>query len=198
MTPEDYQRVKELFGAALEREPRARAAFLDQECGVGTPLRSEVESLLAAHDNGSFLEAPAFRLGEDAGTPERALSEGDAVGRYRIIALLGAGGMGEVYLAEDLRLRRRIALKLLPANLSRDPDRLRRFEQEARAASALSHPNVCVIHEVSETDDGRHFLAMEYVEGASLRERLERGREAGTRLPLLEVLDVAAQAAAGL
>src|SRR5947209_3895237 len=118
---------------------------------------------------------------------------GQSIGHYKIVTALGAGGMGDVYLAHDTRLGRQIALKLLPAHLTTDQDRLRRFEQEAHAASTLSHPNVCVIHEVGETEDARHYIAMEYVVGVTLRQQMS-----GTRLDLTEALDIAVQVAAAL
>ena len=104
------------------------------------------------------------------------LQAGGRLGPYEIIALIGAGGMGEVWLATELRLGRRVALKLLPPDLTRDPARIQRFEQEARAASALNHPNVCTIHALGETNDGQHYIAMEYVEGETLRRRLATSR----------------------
>jgi serine/threonine protein kinase len=116
-----------------------------------------------------------------------------------MLALLGAGGMGQVDLAEDPALDRRVALKLLPRALTADADRLARFRQEARAASALSHPNVCVVYEIGEATDGRPYIAMEHMRSESLRRWLDRHRAAaGTRLPLVEALEIAAQAAAGL
>ena len=118
---------------------------------------------------------------------------GQSIGRYNILSALGSGGMGDVYLAHDTRLGRKIALKLLPAHFTTDKDRLRRFEQEAHAASTLSHPNVCVIHEVGETQDGRHYIAMEYVEGVTLRQHIS-----AARLGVTEALDVAIQIAAAL
>ena len=121
------------------------------------------------------------------------LQAGARLGPYEIIALIGAGGMGEVWLATELRLGRKVALKLLPAELTRDPVRIQRFEQEARAASALTHPNVCTIHALGETDDAQHYIAMEYVEGETLRQRLST-----TRLSIREALDIAIQVAAAL
>ena len=109
---------------------------------------------------------------------------GAAIGRYQVLALLGAGGMGEVYLAQDTRLGRKVALKLLPALSPATRERLRRFEQEARAASALNHPNIITIHEIGEAD-GAHFIATEFVEGETLRERLAARR----RSTLAEALD---------
>ena len=121
------------------------------------------------------------------------LQAGTRLGPYEVVALIGAGGMGEVWLATELRLGRKVALKLLPADLTRDPSRIQRFEQEARAASALNHPNVCTIHALDETNDGQHYIAMEYVEGETLRQRLST-----SRLSLREALDIAIQVAAAL
>ena len=195
MRPERWQRIKELFESALEREPDKRAAFLDRECAGDEALRSEVESLLSSHEQSeSFMESPAVEdAAADLLADDRKLQAGQAIGRYEILSMIGEGGMGEVYLARDSRLQRKVALKMLPAYLSRDRDRLRRFEQEARAASALSHPNVCMIHEISEAEDGRPYIAMEYVEGETLRQRLER-----EPIKLGESLDVAVQVASAL
>jgi eukaryotic-like serine/threonine-protein kinase len=121
------------------------------------------------------------------------LQAGTRLGPYEIIALIGAGGMGEVWLATELRLGRKVALKLLPPDLTRDPARILRFEQEAKSASALNHPNVCTIHALGETSEGQHYIAMEYVEGETLRRRL-----ASARLSLREALDVGIQVAAAL
>src|SRR5918993_5642504 len=122
-----------------------------------------------------------------------SLQPGTRLGPYEVVALLGAGGMGEVWLATELRLGRRVALKLLPADLTRDPVRIQRFEQEARAASALNHPNVCTIHALDHTSDGQHYIAMEYVEGDTLRRRLTT-----SRLSIREALDIAIQVASAL
>jgi eukaryotic-like serine/threonine-protein kinase len=121
------------------------------------------------------------------------LQAGTRFGAYEVIALIGSGGMGEVWLATELRLGRRVALKLLPADLTRDADRIQRFEQEARAASALNHPNVCTIHALGEVGEGQHYIAMEYVEGETLRRRL-----ATSRLSVREALDIAIQVVAAL
>ena len=195
MPPERWHKVKELFHSALEREPSERISFLDQTCAGDEELRKEVESLIASHEKtGSFIDEPAFEAAAQLLTEENTeLEPGQRIGHYKILSLLGAGGMGEVYLAQDTRLGRHVALKLLPTYLSKDEDRLRRFELEARAASALNHPNVCVIHEVGETAEGRHYIAMEYIDGVTLRERMT-----GARLKLSEVLDVAVQVASGL
>ena len=192
--PERWQRVKEIFQGALERKGAEREAFL-AECCDDTDLRSEVESLLRSYEvAGSFMESPAVAHAADSlAGAEQKLTPGQRVKHYQIVNLIGEGGMGEVYLATDTILGRRVALKVLPAFVSKDPDRLRRFTQEARAASRLSHPNVCVVHEIGETDDGRPFIAMEYVEGVTLRHRLKN-----QALKLGDVLDIAIQVADAL
>ena len=121
------------------------------------------------------------------------LSPGSCIDAYEVLGPLGIGGMGEVWLAKELRLGRNVALKLLSSELTREPGRVRRFEQEARAASALNHPNVCTIHALGETADGQHYIAMEFVEGKTLRTRL-----ASTRLSIRELLDIAVQIASAL
>src|SRR5262249_4492021 len=195
MTPEQWNRIKELFASARELAADERPAFLEQACAGDELLRREVQSLLAAFPEGeSFLETPPVDVAAEAlvgVTSESAV--GQVIRHYQITGALGGGGMGEVYLAQDTRLGRRVALKLLPTYLSNDEDRLRRFEQEARAASALNHPNVCVIHEVGETESGQPYIALEYIDGVTLRQHMT-----DTRLKLSEVLDVAAQVASGL
>ena len=187
---ERWQRVKEIFEGALERQGDERAAFLDRACDGDAEVREEVESLLRSYEvAGSFMESPAIAHAN----LEQKLTPGQRVGHYQIVNLIGEGGMGEVYLATDTILGRRVALKVLPAFVSKDPERLRRFTQEARAASRLSHPNVCVVHEIGETEDGRPFIAMEYVEGITLRERIR-----SQAMKLGDVLDIAIQIAEGL
>ena len=206
MTSEEWERAKMLFDAAMEWAPEHRLSFLDEVCSpTDAEVRREVETLLAAHEESdSFLESPAAVINVAAPVPRTILIEGDTVGRYKINELLGSGGMGDVYLAEDPRLGRKVALKLLPKDVGADQDRLRRFEQEARTASALSHPNVCVIYEIGETDitadvhETRRFIAMEYIPGESLRQVIDRHQKAGTRIPLLDAVQVVQQIAAGL
>jgi serine/threonine protein kinase len=147
MSPEEWRQIESLFHDAAGRAPGERASFLAAACGGEEALRREVESLLAAHEQaGSFIEKPALEVearslaDEQADSTDKRLAE-QTIGHYRIAAPLGAGGMGDVYLAHDTRLGRQIAIKLLPADYTKDADRLRRFEQEARAASALNHPN---------------------------------------------------------
>jgi eukaryotic-like serine/threonine-protein kinase len=195
MTSERWQHINDLFHAALECAPENRADFLADACRGDEDLRAEVDSLLESHrDDATFLEIPAYELAADILTDALGgLTAGQQIGPYKILSPLATGGMGEIYLAHDSRLGRKIALKLLPPDFARDQHRVRRFAQEARAASALSHPNVCVIHEVGKTSDGRHFIAMEHIEGITLRERIARGP-----LNLNETLAIAEQIAAAL
>jgi eukaryotic-like serine/threonine-protein kinase len=196
MTPERWQHIKEVYYGALERPPGERSSFIDSACAGDKTARQEVSELISAYEEtGEFLVVPAFELAARSlvhSQPE-GLVEGQIITHYSVIRSLGAGGMGEVYLAEDTHLRRRVALKLLPASFMGDTERVRRFEREAHAASSLNHPNVCTIHEVAETEDSRRFIVMEYVEGVTLRRYMEGGR-----MELTEVLDVATQIASGL
>jgi serine/threonine-protein kinase len=195
MTPERYQKAGRLYHAVLEIEPEARAAFLEGACGGDEALRREVESLLAAHDKvGNYFAAPAEEVAAKLLAKRQNPSLiSQSFSHYRVLSLIGAGGMGEVYLAEDMQLGRKVALKFLPAHFTQDKGHLRRFEQEARAVAALSHPSVCTIHEVVETGEGRHCIVMEYVEGVTLRERITEGR-----MKVGEALDAAIQVASAL
>ncbi len=186
---EHWQEVKELFQGALEHQGGARAQFLERACAGNAGLRQEVDSLLESfQEAGSFMEAPAVAFAAESLVGEQSKLVGQRVKHYEIVALIGEGGMGEVYLAKDTMLGRRVALKLLPEYVSKDPDRLRRFKQEARTASTLSHPNVSVIHEIGETTDGRPFIAMEYIEGVTLRERMN-----ARAMKLGDAIDIAIQ-----
>jgi len=173
MKPERWQQLDALFHSSLEREGVERAAFLDEACAGDEPLRKQVEALLAAHEEaGSFIESPAMEVEARGvavaqGNIEAELANGETVSHYRIIWPLGVGGMGQVYLAHDMTLGRKVALKLLPVDFTRDIDRVRRFQQEAKAAAALNHSHIAHIYEIGE-GEGHHFITMEYVEGHSL------------------------------
>ena len=195
MNPELWQKLDELFHAALEREPNARAAFLAEACGSDHELRQELQSMLAHHEEAkSFIESPAYEVAAETILNEDTSETltGKVLGSYQVISVLGKGGMGVVYLAIDTQLQRKVALKLLPGNLTDDSCLVQRFKQEARAASALNHPNILTIYEIGELQ-GRHFIATEFVEGENLRELLRR-----KRLDFDELLHVAKQIASAL
>src|SRR5262249_48701909 len=191
MTPERWQQVKAIFNSAINYRPEERAQFISQACSGDDVLRSEVESLVASHEqSGSFIDEPAVKIAAPLLVDENAeLKLGQTIGSYQVLSFLRRGGMGEVDLAEDKRLGRKVALKLLPLSFTKDDDRLRRFEQEARAASALNHPNIITIFEIREAGSS-HIIATEFVEGETLRTRLNR---AG--LTISETLDIAIQVA---
>jgi serine/threonine protein kinase/tetratricopeptide (TPR) repeat protein len=200
MTPERWQQVEKLFQSAIERPTEERRAFLDEACGGDVHLRSEVESLIASHRQaGDFIESPPVDLPPTIELSSMAPVKGrnepvnsQEIGPYKVISHIGRGGMGDVYLAHDTRLGRRVALKLLRSELTRNEDRLRRFQQEARAASALNHPNIFTVFEVG-CSDGIHFIATEFVAGETLRQRLT-----GRRFSTTDALDIALQVAGAL
>src|SRR5256884_3403466 len=194
MTPEHWQQVKEVLNAALGRDPHERAAFISKACSGDESLRLEVEAIIISHgEAGSFIEEPAFNVNAEmfAGEQTESLA-GRSFGPYEILSQLGAGGVGDVYLAQDSRLGRKVALKLLPSHFTSDADRLRRFQQEARAASALNHPNILTIHEIGEIDS-HPFIATEFIDGQTLREHTAKAL-----IKLEEALDVAVQVASAL
>jgi serine/threonine protein kinase len=194
MTPERWQQVEEVLQAALDRAPGQRAAYLEEVCAGDQDLQTETSSLIRAHDSAAdFIETPA--IAQDAHillSDESRTDVGREIGPYKIVERLGGGGMGEVYLAEDARLDRLVALKILPAYFVSDDARLRRFQREARAASALNHPNILTIHEVGELD-GVHFIATEFIDGQTIRELI-----ATDELHLADVLEISAQVASAL
>lgn len=194
MKPERWQQVDRLFHEALERPENERAAFLDAACGEDADLRREIESLLAADATAETADEliPAQVAADMLGEQRARQWIGRAFSHYRILSQIGSGGMGEVYLALDSRLDRKIALKMLPEQFSRDPERLRRFEREARAASALNHPNIITIYEIGESDE-RRYIATELIEGETLRERMKRGT-----LSFSDALNIATQVATAL
>ncbi|HSE98780.1 MAG TPA: serine/threonine-protein kinase, partial [Blastocatellia bacterium] len=191
---QDPRQLEDLFYEALGLDPRERAAFLSRLHASDPALGAEVESLVAAHErSGDLLDSPAYEVAADLILdPSPELPKGHTISRYEIIALLGKGGMGEVYLGKDRSLDRKVALKILPRRLTNNKDRLRRFNQEAKAASALNHPNIITIHEIGE-ESGTDFIAMEYIEGRTLRQHL-----AQKMMSIPEVLDVAIQVAEAL
>ncbi|HEU4766732.1 MAG TPA: protein kinase [Pyrinomonadaceae bacterium] len=200
ITHDRWQRIKEIFQSAQEKQPAERKDFLDEICGNDASLREEVEALLkadASNDDDHFLDTPAFEIGArlivgDTSEPVE-FSAGQKVDRYTIVRLLGAGGMGQIYLAQDGQMGRKIALKFIAREFATNPRRVLRFEQEALAVSSLNHPNVCVIHETGVTENNRRFIAMEYIEGITLRDKLARQTVAP-----LEALQIAIQVAAAL
>jgi len=191
MNAERWQEIEVVLQEALDRPPFERAAFLDHACAGDAELREEANSLITAYEEaGDFIEQPA--IAHDARVLLDANNVDSEIGPYRIVERLGAGGMGEVYLAHDARLDRLVALKLLPVYFASDDARLRRFQSEARAASALNHPNILTIHEVGESN-GIYFIATEFIDGQTLRELI-----AGQHLSLEEILDCVMQVASAL
>lgn len=184
-TRENWEKIKTLFDEALAQEPPDRTAFLARVCPE-VDLREHVEKLLADHEEaGSFLSDPIFGKNVRAkrSPSPSGFEPGEVIAtQFKIVRLLGRGGMGEIYEAEDLKLRRRLALKFLPEDLSRDPQVLERFQREARAASALDHPNICTVYEVGE-HESRPFIAMQYLEGETLQQQI-RGKPGKTQLVL--------------
>lgn len=199
MTPQQHERLTELFHAALEIAPYEREVFLDHISESDAELRSELESLLAAQGaalTGKPMDdiAAAYlaqQVGGNSGIVA-SLTPGTRLDHYEIRSLLGKGGMGEVYLAEDVRLHRRVALKILPAEVASSQDRMHRFEQEAQAAAALNHPNVAHIYEIGE-HESTPFIAMEYIDGETLRDQIHRDHA-----PLTKLLKYLTQVAEGL
>ena len=194
MDPERWQKVERIYNAAIEREPDARGAFLERECAGDEALRREVESLLGYQPEATGLLAAPLRkvIAEKVADGERAEILGRQLGNYRILSRLGAGGMGEVYLAEDTRLDRKVAIKFLPPESTADEGAKRRLIREAKAAAKLDLPNICSIYEVAEAE-GQTLIAMQYVEGETLAHRIKH-----EPMEVREALAVAAQVADAL
>ena len=200
MTPERWQQISRIFKSAILLDNEARAAYVASQCGPDESLRSEVEKLIDSHGQASendFMEgvaaeAAASLLVDDEAGPPPALTKGQHFGSYIILNSLGAGGMGEVYLATDSRLDRTVALKVLSSDISRDKRRMQRFLKEAKVASSLNQPNILTVFEFGEVD-GLTFLATEFIDGETLRDHLR-----GKRLKLAEVLEISIQVLAAL
>jgi serine/threonine protein kinase len=194
MTPEQWQKVEAVLQAAIDRPPQDRASFLDEACAGDSQLLDEATSLINAYNQaGDFIEQPA--ISQDAHVlvgGDIADKIGHEIGPYTIVKRLGGGGMGEVYLAQDARLDRLVALKILPAYFASDDARLRRFQREAKAVSALNHPNILTIHEVGEAA-GIKYIATEFIDGATIRQLLAK-----QELSLDEILNTAEQICSAL
>ncbi len=202
MTPERYQQIGRLYQDAVSLEPQRRVGFLQEACAEDEALRQAVEQLLAADEQAQaqdFIAEPVREIAAEMLAQNRDKHlVGRALSHYQILSLLGTGGMGEVWLARDTQLERKVALKLLPSQFTQNPEPLQRFRREARAASALNHPNIITIHEIGAAE-GLHFIATEYIDGVTLRQRLTEGRP-GLRetiaivRQIAEALDTAHQA----
>jgi serine/threonine-protein kinase len=194
MVDENWQKVREVFDAALRQEPEVRQNYINEACGDDKDLLTEVESLFSSFDKSDdFMEMPAVaQVADIIESDTKTLETGTRFGHYEIIGQIGIGGMGEVYLAKDQKLDRRVAIKILNVKFSRDESNLKRFVREAKAASALNHPNILVIHEIGESEDA-HYIVSEFIEGRTLREVLTQ-----SQMSLGEVLDVAIQIASAL
>ncbi len=198
MTPERWQQVEAVLQEALDRPLHERERFLNQACLNDAELKHEATTLISAYDRaGDFIEESAlFQDAEVLMNDLPDLNIGRRIGSYQLLERLGAGGMGQVYLAEDTRLSRLVALKILPDSFVADDARLRRFQAEARAVSALNHPNILTIHEIGHEDSkdrDTHFIATEFIDGPTIRELINQAC-----LTLEEILDVSIQVGSGL
>src|SRR6266550_8999656 len=194
MTSERPHHVTDLFQLAAERAPEERTTFLQTACQGDEGLRREVESLIASYERAeNFIESPAFEVVPELLTDDRPDAiVGESIAHYQIESLIGVGGMGEVYLARDERLGRKVALKFLPERLTADETQLSRFKAEARSASALNHPNILTVYEIG-AEGNRQFIVTEFIEGMTLRASLARGR-----MNLHNALEIAVQVASAL
>ena len=203
MNPQRWQQISRIFKSAISLDPEARNEFVAGQCGSDDSLRAEVEKLIASHQEASeenFIggmaaeaAAPLLVSESEAGATHRTLNDGQQFGSYVILDALGAGGMGEVYLARDTRLDRTVALKILPPDISTDKRRMQRFRQEAKVASSLNQPNILTVYEFGEVG-GQTFLATEFVDGETLRDHLRVKK----KLKLIEILDINIQVLAAL
>ena len=194
MTPARLQTIEEIFHAALDQEPDQISAFLDTACEGDEVLRVRVEALVTSYQRaGSFIETSAVGLTTKIiQNGQTDLLVGRTIGHYKLSERIGTGGMGEVYLATDITAGRKAALKLLPTRFTGNPERLKRFQQEARAVVGLNHPNIVTVYEIGE-DHSTHYIASELIDGETLRQRLARGP-----MRTDEVVDVAIQVTSAL
>src|SRR6266511_4451531 len=194
MTPARFQTIEEIFRAALDQEPDQISVFLDSACKGDAALRHKVEALLSSRQRADgFIESSAVNLaGKVIQNGQVDSLVGQTIVHYKISESIGTGGMGEVYLAIDVKAGRKAALKLLPMRFTGDAERLKRFQQEARAVVGLNHPNILTVYEIGQ-DHSIHYIASELIQGETLRERLTRGP-----MQLSEAVDVAMQVASAL
>src|SRR5437016_2417682 len=194
MTPARLRTIEEIYRTALDQEPDQIRAFLDMACEGDEVLRRKVEALLASRERaGNFIETSAVGLATRIIENGQAdLLVGRTIGHYKLSESIGTGGMGEVYLANDITAGRKAALKILPTRFTGDAERLKRFQQEARAVVGLNHPNIVTVYEIGE-DHSTHYIASELIEGETLRQRLMRGR-----IEVGEAIDVAIQVASAV
>jgi serine/threonine protein kinase len=194
VTAERWQQIESLYHSALEHPPTERRAFVATVCSGDEELQLELESLLASHDTaGDFIEEPVASAAARAlSNRQNAILVGREIGHYKVLSLLGKGGMGEVYLAEDTTLQRKVALKLFHTHLAGESETRERFMREARLASSLDHPNICTVYEVGEVE-GRQFIAMRYVQGKTLKQLI-----AGQPLSLESLFSISLQVADAL
>ena len=191
MNPERWKRIDELFHAALELNPTERAAFLAEACKDDHTLHGEIEALIASHrKESSLFENPPSDFAADLLANENP--DSGSIAHYRILRKIGSGGMGEVYLAEDTRLNRKVALKLLPREFTKDKERIRRFEREARTVTALNHPYILTIYDIGQFNSAT-FIASEFIDGETLRQKIQ-----SSKIPLKEILMIVIQVAEAL
>jgi serine/threonine protein kinase len=195
--PERWKQVDELFDAVIELPADERGKFLNEKCDGDEELRREVLSLLEAHEKAEgFMESPALdiaakNMAQEISSVENQSLVGREIGAYKIEKLLGVGGMGEVYLAHDAKLNRKVALKILPSQFVKDAERIKRFEREARAVSSLNHPNLITIYDIGNSE-GTSFIATEFVEGQTVRDLISK------KLSMKDALSIAMQVAEAL
>jgi serine/threonine protein kinase/Tfp pilus assembly protein PilF len=192
MSEANWQKVRRVFDAALQQEPEERLAYITEACGDDKDLLTEVESLLSSLKSDAFLEIPAVaHVSEMIVTSTKSRPWGTRFGHYELIRQIGVGGTGEVYLAKDQKLDRLVGIKILNEDFSREGTNIERFAREAKAASALNHPNILVIHEVGESE-GAHYIVSEFIEGRTLRELAQ------SQMSLKEIVGISIQIANAL